>query len=146
MIIDVIMRWLHIFSVIAAVGGLLFLRLVLIPAAKTSLSEEQHGSLFEAVIRRWRVIVMLSITLLVISGFYNFFSSGLPKGAEVPLYHPLFGIKFLLALTVFFLASALLGRSEIFAPFRANPGKWISLNILLAALVVMISGILRNLG
>ena len=56
-------------------------------------------------------------------------------------YHALFGVKLLAAICVLFLASALVGRSEAFAAWRAKPAKWLTLSVVLALVVVLISGL-----
>ena len=59
------------------------------------------------------------------------------------LYNILFGIKVVLALAVFFLASAMTGRSEALAKFRENLKLWITVNLLLGILIVCIAGQMR---
>jgi hypothetical protein len=69
------------------------------------------------------------------------------KAADVVMprfYHPLFGIKFLLALAIFFLASMLAGRSQGTQKFRDHAARWLTVSLVLATLVVAISGILRS--
>ena len=60
-------------------------------------------------------------------------------------YHALFGVKFLLALGVFYFASGLVGRGEGTAWIRANRGKWLSVTLLMAVAIVMLSGWMRGL-
>jgi hypothetical protein len=55
-----------------------------------------------------------------------------------------FGIKFLLALAIFALASLLAGRTAAAEALRKNARMWLNLNILLAVLVVCLSGVLRT--
>ena len=49
------------------------------------------------------------------------------------------------ALLVFTLAIGLTGRSEAFAPLRRNRRLWLAVNLALAVVVVLISGVLRNI-
>jgi arginine exporter protein ArgO len=83
---------------------------------------------------------------LIVSGVYNFVAR-IKSPAFDPeykgLYHALFGTKVLLALVIFFLASALTGRSEALAKIRQNAKFWLTVNAVLAVLVVCISGVLR---
>ena len=145
-ILPVILRWVHILAAILAVGGMIFMRMVLMPAAHEALTEEQHVALRERVMARWRRLVALSIGLLLLTGFYNFMTVSIPKAREVPSYHLLFAVKFILALVVFFLGSVLAGRSATFAPVRARARTWLTLNIVLALAVVLIAGILGRIG
>jgi hypothetical protein len=57
----------------------------------------------------------------------------------------LFGIKFLLALVIFFVASLLVGRSPAADRFRQKRKTWLTLNMTLAITVVLISGVMRTL-
>jgi hypothetical protein len=96
--------------------------------------------------------VIGAITLLLASGLANFLlfndaAQAWEDGTwmKQTKYHALFGVKFLLALGVFYLASGLVGRGEGTAWIRANRGKWLSVTLLLAVGVVMISGWMRGL-
>lgn len=140
----IISRWLHIAAAIIAVGGLVFLRMVLHPAARTTLDETAHLKLREAVIGRWARVVHVCIAFLILSGIYNAVIM-FPRHPGQPLYHSLFGLKVLLALVLFFLAIALTGRSEALAAIRRNSPWWMTVNIILAAAVVLLSNILKNI-
>ena len=59
------------------------------------------------------------------------------------MYQMLFGIKVLLALAIFFLASVLVGRSALGARFRERAKLWVTVNLLLGVLVVCIAGRMR---
>ena len=138
-------RWIHILSAITAVGGLFFLRFVLWPAARDTLDDETHAKLREAVIGRWKKVVMVVITLLILTGLYNLMVVGMPKAKEHPSYHMIFGIKFLAALGVFFLASVLTGRAKVFEGLRAKAPLWMGISALLAVVVVVLSGVLNQM-
>jgi hypothetical protein len=137
--LDLVARWLHLGSVIVMVGGSVFMRFLLMPAAN-ALPDSEHQALRERIIGRWRKVVHTSIGLLLLTGIYTLVSRIKLVG---PAWHALFGIKFLLALVVFFIASALVGRSPALAPMRENRAKWLSIAITLATLIVLISGVLR---
>lgn len=136
-------RWIHIGAVIAAIGGAFFMRFVLIPAATAALADDAHQRLREDVLRRWRRIVHACIALLLLSGGYNVYYAIAVQGRP-PRYHMVFGLKFLLALGVFFIASALVGRSPAFEGLRRASRRWVGVLLLLAALIVALSGILKN--
>jgi len=137
----ILFRWLHMLAAITAVGGTIFMRLALLPAAAL-LPEAQRTALHQAVRRRWAGFVMASILFLLLSGFYNLIRK-LQLPDVPPSYHMLFGIKFILAIVIFFVASALVGRAAAFARMRANAKLWLTVNMVLAVLVVCISGVLR---
>jgi hypothetical protein len=139
-----ISRWIHLGSVIIALGGAAFMRFALLPAAKATLADDVHEKLREAVRVRWAKFVHAAIALLLITGSINFAILAIPpKVAPIP-YHPIFGIKLLAAFAVFFVAEALMSRGPGFAKIRANRAKWLSVLLSLGALIVLLSGILNQ--
>jgi uncharacterized membrane protein len=151
-------RFLHITCAIGAIGAPFFVRFALIPAAHSALDDASHEKLREAINKRWRHIVYLLITLFLLTGSFNFFVETRNNAGELitarwkgfddedkRLYHMLFGIKVLAAFIIFFLASALAGRSATFAPLRKNARVTISLLLFLGLLVVICSTLLRFL-
>jgi hypothetical protein len=55
-----------------------------------------------------------------------------------------FGIKFLLAMVIFLIASLLSGKTAAAQRMREGAKTWMTLNVALAILVVCISGVLRT--
>jgi hypothetical protein len=142
-VLDLLARWTHVGAAIVLMGGAIFTRFVLMPAA-AELPEEQHLALKERLRVRWSKIVMWGIMALLVSGFYNFFSGMQQhKGQQPPLYHILAGTKMLLGFGAFFLASVLSGRSAKFAPLRADARKWLGVLIAITAIVSGIGGYLK---
>lgn len=140
----IVLRWMHILAAITAVGGTIFMRMALAPSVSI-LPDTERKALHEQVRSRWVKFVMGAILFLIASGLYNFFrrvNAGIPADYKA-LYHGLFGIKVILALVIFVLASALTGRAAAFARFRQNAKFWLSVNVTLAVIVVCISGVLR---
>ena len=82
---------------------------------------------------------MIGITLLLVTGFYNY----LAGDTKLPRYHMFMGIKILLAFGVFFIASALTGRSPALEAIRRNRARWMTVLILLASAVVAVAGYLK---
>ena len=143
-LLGLLFRWLHILAAMTAVGGTIFARFVVLPA-HAGLTPQARESLHAEMRRRWSKIVMASIGFLILSGFYNFFTIVQNYSGVLPKwYQILFGIKFLLAMVVFAIASLLAGRTALADKLRANARFWMSVNILLAVLIVCISGVLRT--
>ncbi len=138
-------RWLHIGAVVVAIGGTCFVRFVMIPSAKAALDDAQQERLRQAVRTRWARLVMMSITVLLVTGGFNFVMLGMRSGVEPMPYHAFFGIKVLAAFVIFFVASALTGKSVAFDAMRAHPKKWLSLMLVLAAMIVLLSGAMAQL-
>lgn len=141
-VLALVARWMHILAAITAVGGTIFQRVALVPAV-AKLADGDRRALAEALRSRWSKFVMASIAFLLISGFYNFLTIVRLYDLPRPWYHALFGVKFLLALAIFFIASVLAGRSEATQKFRDNAKSWLTVNMCLAILLVMISGALK---
>jgi len=62
------------------------------------------------------------------------------------LYHGLIGTKMLLAFAIFFIASALVGRSAKLQAMRDNRAFWLKTIVLMAAVIVAISGFVKVRG
>ncbi len=142
--VDVLSRWLHVGFAIVLVGGSIYTRFVLMPAA-AQLPQAEHDALRQALMGRWRKIVGIGIGLLLLSGFYNFIRAVTTRELPAP-YHALMGIKILLAFAVFFLASALSGRSPTFEGLRQNSKKWLAVTVVLSVIIVAIAGYLKVAG
>jgi hypothetical protein len=148
-----LLRWAHILGAVLTVGGLFFARFAFLPAVAEA-DEATREKLHEAVRRRWLPWVIGGITLLLVSGLANFLlfnstvkSQGWADGQWMRQtnYHAIFGVKFLLALGVFYLASGLVGRGSGTAWIRKDRARWLGVTLGLAVAVVMLSGWLRNL-
>ena len=92
------------------------------------------------VLSLWKRFIHIGILLFLVSGFYNYLVVALPSHKGDKLYHPLIGTKILLGLGMFFIASALVGRSAKFEGMRRNAKFWQTVILVLAAVIVGISG------
>ncbi len=135
----IISRWTHVGTAIVLVGGTVFLRFVYTPAA-AQLPDDARTSLLSHVLNVWKKFIHVGIMLFLASGFYNYLAVALPSHKGDKLYHPLIGTKILLAMGMFFVASALVGRSAKFEGMRRNSKFWQNIILLLAAIIIGISG------
>jgi len=136
--VELVLRWIHIFGAIMLVGGVILMRCAYLPA----IVENKAPDFAAAFRRRWSKLVMLSSAMLLISGFVNFFL--VIKQYQVPSqYHMVFGIKFLLAFLVFFLAASLSGRSGLAEKLRQKEQGWLTVNLILAVAVVCLGGLMK---
>ncbi len=142
--LEVLTRFIHVAVAIVLVGGTVFMRFVLMPAAK-ELPEAEHDQLRQRLMARWKRVVHSGIAMLLLSGLFNYMQQ-IPKHKGDGLYHALLGTKMLLAMAVFFIASALVGRSATFEKMRQNRAKWMGMIVLLAAVIVAISGFVKVRG
>ncbi len=143
-LIDTISRITHVSTAIALAGGTVFVLFVLIPAT-AAMPESDERSLRVAVNQRWKRFVHIGIALFLVSGFYNFIRA-IPLHKGDGLYHALIGTKILLAFAMFFIASALVGRSKAFDSMRKNRVVWLKVIVLLAIYVVANSGVAKVRG
>jgi hypothetical protein len=145
-----VLRLLHILAAITTVGGSIFVRFALLPGMET-LGAADKQRLHEAMRPRWARLIQISILFLLVSGLWNFIlfvraSKGWGEDwreAYYTLYQALFGIKFILALAIFALASILTGRSAGTQKIRDNARFWTNINLAMALAVVIISGVMR---
>jgi uncharacterized membrane protein len=142
LIVDILSRWLHVISAIVLMGGSIYTRFVLMPAA-AQLPDAEHAKLRDAVRRSWAKTVGAAIGLLLLSGLFNYVRA--IKGDVKPssLYHALIGTKMLLSLAVFFLASALSGKAAAFEGIRKNARTWLGVTITLAAIIVALGSVVK---
>ena len=147
LILDLIVRWMHIFGAIMLVGSTIFMRVAYLPAKELS-NFEPKPEFAEWLRVAWSRLVMLSSGQLLISGLVAFVllmkrfdidKEAFPGSA----FQMLFGIKFLIALIVFFLAAALSGRSGLAQRLRQREKFWLTVNMVLAITVVLLAGVMR---
>jgi uncharacterized membrane protein len=140
--VQLLSRWLHITAAVAAGGGAIFMKLALHPATET-LPGDTRAELREAVRSRWAKVVHTAIAVLLLTGLFNFIT--ILKQYDVPkgIYHGIFGVKFLLAMAIFFLGSVLVGRGELAKKLRAAAGKWLTVLVVLLLGLLLASSTLR---
>jgi len=152
--LSVLLRWAHVLAAIAALGGLLFARVAVLPTTE-ELGEEAADAFHAGVRRRWLPWVIGAIVLLLASGLTNYILL-IRRVKEAPEvwgpdwmsrtgYHALFGVKFLLAMAVFYLASGLVGRGAGTRWIRDARRQWLSVTVGLGVAIVLISGWMRQL-
>ena len=142
LLVDLILRWLHIMAAATAIGGMVFIFLALLPAL-AEFDESTRGKVHAALRSRWSKVVMVAIAVLLVTGLVNFFVANGRYAFKGTPYHMLFGIKFLLAIGVFFISSVLTGRSGLAEKFRQNARLWIGLNLILVMILVGLSAGLK---
>jgi len=143
-ILDVLSRIVHVGTAITLIGGSVFMLLVLMPAAR-QLSGDAHDKLASEIQSRWKKFVGIGVVLFLVSGLYNY-TQAIPDHKGDGLYHALIGTKILLAMFVFFIAAALVGRSAKLQPMRENRRKWLTVLVLAAAIIIAISGFAKVRG
>jgi hypothetical protein len=98
-VLSILMRALHIASVITLLGGVLYARLVQLPGLRQT-PEPARGEIEARSAAAFRPAVFAAIAGLLLSGMYNLFANP----GHSPRYHMLLGVKLLLALHIFAVA------------------------------------------
>jgi uncharacterized membrane protein len=145
LILPIVARWAHVLSAIVAVGGSFFALVMVLPALSKNLDAESAAKVHGAIRGRWQKIVHTAILLFLASGFYNYLAITRHLHPDQPLYHMLFGIKFLLAIGVFGFALVLTSRKSSVVASPERRKKFLTLLVMLAVAIVLISGVMKNL-
>lgn len=95
-VLGLLMRWLHITSVITIIGGFLYARFMVAPAL-ASISPVEGAAFSNRMVGRFRPILYTALGAVLVSGLYNY----LTKPFYPPHYHAVIGVKFLFVLHVF---------------------------------------------
>lgn len=140
-------RYLHILSAITLMGGTVFAYFAVVPGL-AELPEGPRDKAHAAIRGRWNKFVMLTTLLLLVSGVATMvlvpmnFTLGYEDTMKSQ-YSMWTGIKFVLALPIFFFAALLTGRSSLAQKIQANAKTYMALNLALALSMVLIGGALR---
>ncbi|MBA2114353.1 hypothetical protein [Bremerella alba] len=141
-LLELIIRWAHIIPAIILVGGTLYMVLALRPAIQaTEFSEKDE--LKSAIRARWAKVVMICAGIILLSGIASLVLQATTYTFPQKYYHPVAGMKFLLALVILYIASLLSGRSKNAEKFREKEAFWLKLNATLAVILVLMAGTLR---
>ncbi|NDC54704.1 MAG: hypothetical protein EBZ74_10565 [Planctomycetia bacterium] len=153
-LVTLLLRWAHVLAAIAALGGLAFARFGLVPAL-AELDAATRDRIHDGIRRRWLPWVIGAITVLLASGLANFLLFNARVKADPAFwggtwmrdtsYHALFGVKFLIAMVMFYFSSALVGRGAGTQWVRDDRAKWLGVTLALGIVVVLISGWMRQL-
>ena len=137
------MLWFHLLAAALAIGGIYFLRLILLPALKQD-GGERAAALGAKVRARFRKLIWHSLGLLVISGgvmmamrWNQIFNHSLNQH--------LFELKILLALVMFGFALALTIPAEASAGLRARTPAFLLVNLILGLLILLLVAIRQAL-
>jgi len=141
-------RLAHILAAVTLGGGIFYLCGVQLPALRESGTPDEQ--LRESLRRRWARLVMLTTAVLLLSGFYNYFvviSAARAGTIELArFYHPLIGVKIILAMLVFFLAAILSGRSPAAERFQANMRLWMNVMVVAVLVIIGLASVLKVAG
>ena len=134
-VVALLSRVFHTTCAATMLGGTIYLRFVLAPAAEGG---DAEATCFAGRRKAWAACVGVCTGLLLVSGFYNFFT--IIKGTDFDgPYHAVFGVKFLLAFVVFAVSALIAGKTSLAEKMRGNLKTWLNV-ALAAALAVFVLG------
>jgi uncharacterized membrane protein len=141
-------RILHILGAIILVGGLFYLRAVLLPlpyrVGPAEGSSNTADALFGGRRAAWAMWVGIATLLLLVTGLWNYLQIIRMHEKLPPSYHMLAGIKMLLGLALFLLAALLAGRSAAAQALRRKFRFWLNICLILGILTVIMGSVLRT--
>jgi uncharacterized membrane protein len=140
---EIASRSLHLFAAIMAVGGAIFIRRILNPNVRRSLTADGDQNFIDTLVRRCSILVYVSILVIVITGFWNM-AITLSQHAGQTKYHMIFGIKVILAIVLMTLAIILASTKAAKDDGRKRRSWAIPLSIVIAATIVLLSNILKQ--
>lgn len=147
--LNVFMRWLHVTSAVAVVGGLLAMRFAVVPGLA---GRADATDLYAAILRGFKKVLHSALGLALLTGFYNYgvvAVGALRKIKETHTdlgllgsYHAVMGIKMLLSFVLFALAIALLKPSEAIPEARKPT---LTVNLVVGLVILALAAYLRRL-
>lgn len=131
---DLAVKWVHLVSIVMAVGLTLFQYLVLHPVIRRfqGISEES----LQALRRRAGIVTGIAWIFIWITGIYNLVVI-IPT--VKPNYHMVLGAKLLLVLVLFFISTALSHPALAFEGIQRNRARWVAIAAWLGIIVVVLS-------
>src|SRR5580658_4084532 len=136
--VAVVFRWMHIAAACAAVGGVLFIR-VIVPIGLRELGSEAREATFLRMRRMFKMVIHSCITLLLISGIYNSMRNWDAYNQVPSLAQPLWGTHVLLGLVIFAIALWLLAPKTP----PAGHARWMMVNLILMAATLAVAAGLK---
>lgn len=135
-------QWIHLLAAVVAVGGVIFVRAVLLPASE---SEPGDPSLLQKAVARFRPILWTCIGLLLVSGLYNVYLVAVRGVLSISGYTHVLITKIVLALIMFAIAFGLTLPGDPETGLRARRRFWLSVNVALGLVVLFLSAYLRRM-
>lgn len=152
MLVESLIQWIHVGSVVLMIGGFFFFRVVLLPIANRS---TDPAALITSALRRFSGVVWTALLTILISGLYNFITffraaradAAVALGSsDYSLYIFVLGIKLFIVFLIFTLAIALTFPYPVFGVYQKKPAPWLNLTVILGLIVIFLSAYLRRLG
>jgi len=135
-----VMLWFHLVAAVMAVGGVYFLRLILMPIVRKE-GCEHAPALSAKVAQKFRKLIWHSIALLVISGGVLLWLTWPDIAQGPPMKRHLLELKILLALVLFTIALLITIPSPSLERFRQRAPMLLLVNLGLAFIILLLVAI-----
>ena len=135
-----VMLWFHLVAAVMAVGGVYFLRLILMPIVRKE-GCEHAPALSAKVAQKFRKLIWHSIALLVISGGVLLWLTWPDIAHGPPMKRHLLELKILLALVLFTIALLITIPSPSLERFRQRAPMLLLVNLGLAFIILLLVAI-----
>jgi uncharacterized membrane protein len=142
MLVDLILRLLHIVPAIFLAGGVFFMWSALIPALGT-VTDDARQAILDAVRGKWAKLVMACSGLLLVTGLINAVRNIVAYEYVGAPYHIFVTLKLILALAIMFITARLSGRSQGAEKFREKLPFWMSVNTALLFVLIVVASTMR---
>lgn len=133
-VLTILIRWIHIASVVALIGGFLFARVALAPALR-GLPENERRAAGKRAVAGFRPVIYTVLVTILGSGIYNYVT-GFPHRFA---YQAWFGLKLLFVAHIFAVAILYALRDVD----EAKRERWTAGIVVSGLIVIGISGYLR---
>lgn len=141
MLLNALIQWLHITAAVVGVGGIAFMRLILIPSLG-QLEPPARQRLLESVLPKFRLTVWTVIGVLIGSGLYNLATS---DHLGDPRYLRALEIKILLAVILFAISFGTTLPFPALAGMQKQRSRWLAVNLVLGIIILLFSAYLRRI-
>ena len=137
--VGLLSRVLHTTCAATLLGGTVYLRFVLAPAA----GDDAESTCFAGRRRAWSSCVGVCTGLLLLSGLYNFITITAANEKFPPLYHAAFGTKFLLAFVVFAISALLAGKTKLAEKMRTRMTRWLNVTLFATLAIFVLAALMK---
>lgn len=138
-IVNIIVRVVHIGSVVALVGGTLFMVFAMKPSLKL-VDEQLRQSLMTLARKRFMRITHTAISLLILSGAWTWYQNVEVYRNASKALQAVLGMKVLIALVIFAIIFGVAAGA-----LKGCPARWAWINIALALVVIILAAVVRSM-
>ncbi len=141
--LNLLSRVLHILGAIILVGGLFYLRTVVMPSPSSANATNVDGR-FGGLRAKWAMWIGIATLLLIVTGTWNLVNIfGNYKLASS--YHMLLTLKILAAIALFAVAALVAGRTVAAEVIRGKMAMWVGVCLALGVLTVALGSLMRSI-